>query len=169
MSEIDRTIEGVEQLYRSVTGHAPTSQPGLAHEAIPPEVDPTRWVEEQMGRLMSLLALTQESESVVPPLALWETVDSYVALLDLAGVQRESLKVSVVGQGVLVEGTRLSLADVVPEGALLRYREQRLGPCRRIVGLPPDARLDLLEAKLSEGVLLLRVPRVTEPRAVAVQ
>jgi HSP20 family molecular chaperone IbpA len=168
MSEIDRTIQGVEQLYRSLTGHAPMNGETV-HEVIPPEVDPARYVEEQLGRLMSLLGETPSGEAWTPALALWETSEAYLANLDLAGVSRDALRVSVTGQGILVEGTRSASRGALPTGASLRYRELPFGECRRLVAFPPDAKLDLVEAKLADGLLQLLVPRAATPRAIPVR
>jgi len=168
MSEIDRTIEGVEQLYRSITGHPPENGETI-HEVIPSATDPTRWVERQMDRLMSLLAATPEAESSSAPLGVWETPEQYYALVDLPGVSREALKVSVRGAEILVEATRTAFSGAIPDGAVVRYREQRIGSSRRLVALPPDANLEHVEAKLTDGVLLLRVPRAATPRAVSVK
>lgn len=168
MSDIDRTIQGVEQLYRSLTGHPPTNGETI-HEVIPPEVDPATYVEEQLGRLMALVGESHGAQSWSPAIAVWETEDAYLANLELAGVARDDLRVSVAGQGIVVEGARTATRGALPAGATLRYRELPFGTCRRFVPFPHDAKLDLVEAKLADGLLQLLVPRAATPRAVTVR
>lgn len=168
MSDIDRAIEGVEQLYRSLTGHPPGNGGG-PYEVIPGDVDPARYVELQLERLTSVLGGTPAVEPWVPALAMWATHEAYFACLDVAGVAHEALSVGVTGQGILVEGTRTALKGMVPSGAQLIHREQGLGPCRRLVGFPADAVLAETEAKRIDGALLLRVPRIATRRDVSVQ
>ncbi len=160
MNDIDRTIEGVEQLYRSLTGKAPGNGES-PHEVIPPETDPTRYVEQQMDRLLSLLGSTQGSSqraAWTPPISLWEADDAYLALVDLPGVPRESVKVSVTGNGLLVQAARPAPRDEIAR-ARVRYQEHALGSCQRFVPLPADAALEQVEARMSDGSLTLRVPR----------
>ncbi len=157
MTDIDRTIEGVEQLYRSLTGRPPGN--GEApHEMIPPEVDPARYLEKQMDRLLTLLGTArQEPRPWTPPLSLWEADDAYVAVVDLPGVPKESVKVSVAGQGLMIQAMRPERE--VAQGARIRYAEHPVGPCLRHVPLPADAALEQVEARVIDGSLLLRVPR----------
>jgi HSP20 family molecular chaperone IbpA len=168
MSEIDRTIEGVENLYEKLTGHPPANGESI-HEPIPPEADPTRYVEEQLDRLMSLLGELREIESVSPALALYETRDTYLALVELAGAPRSAVKVTVMPEGILVEAPTVAPRELVPADALLRHRDGAVGPRRRLVPIPQDGALDRVSARLVEGLLVLNVPRLTKPHRVEVK
>jgi HSP20 family protein len=171
MNDIDRTIEGVEQLYRSLTGKAPGNGES-PHEVIPPETDPTRYVEQQMDRLLSLLGTSPREHGPraawTPPISLWEAEDAYVALVDLPGVSRDSVKVSVSGNGLLVQAARTAPNDEIGR-ARVRYQEHALGTCQRFVPLPADASLEQVEARMNDGSLTLRVPRTPAARGRSIE
>lgn len=168
MSEIDRTIEGVEHLFQTLTGRVPTDGETV-HEPIPPEADPARYVEEQLGRLSSLLGDMREVEPVTPAVMVWETKTSYLAIVELPGVTRDAVTVTASAEGLIVEATASASRGAVPAGATLRYRERGFGPRRRRVTLPPDATLERVTARLADGLLVLEAPKATRPRSVEVQ
>src|SRR5262245_45969602 len=101
---IDAAIDQVERLFRSVTGRDTPPVGEQPYATIPPEANPEEHVQEQMDRLMDKLAELSGSPGVgsqwIPPVALWEGKDEVLVTLDVPGVTREAVQVTVT-RGVL--------------------------------------------------------------------
>lgn len=162
-NDIDRTIQGVETLYRSITGGPPVNGESV-HSAIPPEVDPNHYVDTQLDRLIAMLdpQLMQAPPRFAASMDVWEASDEYVVIIDLPGVPREAVMLAPHGHALRVTATRpLPHRD----GQRLRYwprwKEAQFGQFERLIPLPPDASIGAVEAKLENGCLVVRVPRTT--------
>jgi len=86
---------------------------------------------------------------------------------DLPGVPKEGLTVSVEGETLTIEGeVRLS----TPEGLEPLYAEVRAPRFARQFTLSRELDAQGIEAKLADGVLQLRIPKVrhAQPRRIAV-
>jgi len=172
MIEIEEAIGQVESLYRAVTGkdipHAETP-----YASIPAEKDPVSHVQEQMDRLLFALGETAPmghtaARTWMPTLALWESDDELLLAVDLPGVQRDHLDVSVQAGVLVITGSRPP--QVATNQHRLRVVERPLGPFRRVVPLPPGLRTAEMTAQIRDGVLEVRIPRDSAhaPRAVPV-
>jgi len=156
---IDGTIGQMEKLYRAVTGQEP---PGAesTYAPIPAETDPTRHVEEQLDRLMSLLGPTTAGvaapSSWTPPLCAAEGESEVLLCLDLPGVTRERVDVRVQGNTVTVSGQSSS---PMHEGLRLRINEGPAGYFHRTIPLPAGTNPETVKARLRDGVLEIRAPR----------
>jgi HSP20 family protein len=179
MRELDQAIEQVERLYKSVTGSEPPAGEGKPYAAIPPEKDPERHVEEQLQRLLGMLPAPPAGEAAArpaqppwtPPVSVWESASEVVVLVDLPGVPRSAVGVSVSRGTVLITGERARPA-VNGAGELApRWIERPFGPFLRAIPLQGDAREDDVRAQMHEGVLEIRIPRAARsagPRTVTV-
>jgi HSP20 family protein len=80
-----------------------------------------------------------------------------VLVIDLPGVRREELQLSVDGRILVVAGRRGSVAG---DGGAYRMTgsEHALGAFVRRVPLPPPCRVEEINARLHDGVLEIRVP-----------
>ncbi len=167
--QVDNAIRHIEHLYAQVTGQ-PAPAPGDApYAAIPAERDPLQYVEEQMERLTHALGRATPAEppqAFVPAASMWEDADGYVVCVDLPGVPRSMLSISVSGSAIEITGERPRPRSV--SGAQLRWTERVGGPFRRVIALPPTASTSELRAELADGALSIRVPRSTEARTIAV-
>ena len=162
--EIDEAIERTEKLYRAMTGEDAPSAGESAYAPIPAEKDPTRHVEEQVERLLGMLRMTPGAALAapwVPPLSVWESEQEILILLDLPGVTRDRVEVSVQGSVLTVSGERPS---TVPEELRLRINERPLGTFRRTLWIPVGARSTEAAVNMREGILEIRIPK--EPAAV---
>ena len=75
LEQIDSVIGNIEQLYRSVTGREAPPVGETPYSPIPPEKDPHQHVEEQLERLLGLLAAVpgKWSRKVwAPSISVWE-------------------------------------------------------------------------------------------------
>jgi HSP20 family protein len=75
--------------------------------------------------------------------------------IDLPGVARDRISVSVVGDYLIVRGER---ANAETQASMLRYQERNVGPFAKTIALPPRARRDAIEAILRDGVLEITIP-----------
>lgn len=161
---IDDTIREVERLYRSVTGSDVPPESEAPYAAIPPEVDPQRYVESQVERLTHMLASEANgaargaqpmTSTFVPPLSVMEEDKERVYRLDVPGVRRKDVEVSLEEGALVVRGER---AEEHEEGAVLRWREAPAGRFERVLPLPRNVDDDELSVSMKDGCLEIRVP-----------
>ena len=105
----------------------------------------------------------------VPPLDIYETKDRFVVNIELAGVDSDSVEVSVEDSTLIVRGERAFYRDV-PEDSFLRV-ERRYGPFARTLSLPQTANANAIEASFDRGVLTIEVPKAEEakPKKITVK
>lgn len=89
--------------------------------------------------------------------------DSYVVAVDLPGVEKDAVEVSITDSTLRVQATAPDEEEDEEEGEdageyLRRERRSRSGS--RTVTLPGDVSQDGVEATLSNGVLTVRLPKV---------
>lgn len=97
-----------------------------------------------------------------PAADLYETEDAYVAELELPGFDRENINVTLE-QGVLtVSGTRAGEREE-SEGDY-HLRERRSGRFQRSFRMPESINPEDVEARFSNGILEVRMPKAAEAR-----
>jgi HSP20 family protein len=87
---------------------------------------------------------------------------------DLPGVDRDGLNLRIEGETLVLEAqSRLEL----PQGAKPIYAEQRSLSFRRRFTLSSDLDAEKIDAKLANGVLMLRIPKTekAQPRQIKVK
>jgi HSP20 family protein len=159
---IDGAIDQVERLFRSVTGQDTPPVGETPYATIPPEKNPEEHIQQQIDRLMEKLAEVSGSPGVgsqwMPPVSLWEGKGEVRITLDVPGIPRDAIQVTV-NRGLLeIKGARPVRAP--EEGTFeLKYLEHPFGKFRRTLALPLGAHSDGLEARVKDGVLEIRIPR----------
>lgn len=83
--------------------------------------------------------------------------DAYEITVELPGVKREDIDISLKDQVLSVKGEKRTKTEK-KEGATY-FCERQYGAFQRSFRLPSDAALDKIEASFADGVLTLRVPR----------
>ena len=122
------------------------------------------------------------SETWTPSVNLYETADSYLVCVDLAGVEKEKIEVEVVAQVLKLRGTRAVPAheDVASaaasaasghEGRRVRIHLMEIdhGSFCREVELPEDVDRDRIAANYRNGMLWIELPKVAVRAAAAAQ
>jgi HSP20 family protein len=168
MLEIDEAIGQVENLYRAVTGKSvpPFEEP---YAPIPTDADPAAHVRIQMELLMEALHTLPQPRGMtghpwMPAVSFFETPADVFVLIDLPGVTREHVNVTIEHGILVIEGQRSFQPP--REGEPPRVvAEQPYGPFRRTVLLPPGLKTSELNAQLRDGVLEVRVPRLASSDA----
>ncbi|KAI9328994.1 HSP20-like chaperone [Zopfochytrium polystomum] len=98
-----------------------------------------------------------------PRIDLAETDAGYVVHADLPGIPKDKVDVSISDEGVLViSGERSSNKEIKDEQR--HVVERSYGRFERAVRLPQDADRENVQAKMTDGVLELVVPKLAPPK-----
>lgn len=159
---LNASIASLERLYQTITGSAPPPGDPI-YSPIPVESDPAKFVEERLDRLVGALTAREVAPQAparapwAPPLAAWETDQELIVAVDVPGVERRELRVSVEGNVLTVAGERRLAAN----GHRLRMSERPFGSFARQIALPRPARAGELTARLRDGVLEIRLAKTS--------
>ena len=110
---------------------------------------------------------TQVERYVAPASSVIENGDSYTLQVEMPGVNKEGLEISVENNELTIIGRR-SLPMI--DGALM-HRESRPEDFRRAFELDPSIDTDKISAKMDQGVVTLTLPKAEQvkPRKIAVK
>ena len=105
---------------------------------------------------------------VFPLINLTEDKDNYYIRAELPGVKADELDIQVTANNVAISGERKIAAE--GEGARYHRREREAGTFSRMLGLPGDVNNEKVEAKLTNGVLTVMIPKAeaAKPKQIAV-
>lgn len=111
---------------------------------------------------------TAAPATIVPPVDIFEDDAGFTVIADMPGVSRERLEVHVSGDSLVIEGA--ASAPVVGNMELL-YGEAQNPLYRRSFTLSRELDPARIDAKLSNGVLRLHIPKAEEakPRRISVK
>lgn len=82
--------------------------------------------------------------------------------LELPGVKQEDVDITVHDHTITVKGEKREHSE--REEGNVFFCERQYGAFQRTFRLPPDADADSIAAEFADGLLTLRVPRVTEQK-----
>src|SRR5205823_9951342 len=109
----------------------------------------------------------QRSEQFTTPVAsVIEGSDVYMLNVEMPGVNKEGLEISVENNELTIIGRR-SLPQI--EGTLI-HRESRPENFRRVFELDPSIDADKISAKIDQGLVTLALPKAehVKPRKITV-
>ncbi len=108
----------------------------------------------------------QNEQFVAPSASVVEASDGYTLELEMPGVNKEGLEISIENNELTVLGRR-SLPAV--EGTLI-HRESRQENYRRMFELDPSIDANKISAKIDQGVVTLALPKAEhiKPRKITV-
>lgn len=107
---------------------------------------------------------------VYPPINVWTSPDEIVVECELAGVNRDDVDLSITGETLIIKGFRQPC--VVEEEEVRFHRNERFyGEFTRTVVLPEAVNADKISAKMSDGILVISLPKAESavPRKINVQ
>ncbi|MBA3684774.1 MAG: Hsp20/alpha crystallin family protein [Planctomycetes bacterium] len=104
------------------------------------------------------------------PFNVWANEDALMVTAAIAGLDPDSLHISVAGEVLTIRGNRTSESQSGDERTVHR-RERRFGEFSRSLQLPYRVDADQAEARYNGGILsvALRRPEDEKPRTIAVQ
>jgi HSP20 family protein len=109
---------------------------------------------------------TQAEQFVAPPASVIEAADGYMLEVEMPGVTKDGLDISVENNELTIIGRR-SLPTL--EGTLIHH-ESRPENFRRTFELDPSIDADKINAKIDQGLVTLTLPKAehVKPRKIAV-
>src|SRR6476620_9981769 len=109
---------------------------------------------------------SQVEQFITPPDSVTEISDGYMLEIEMPGVKKDGIEISVENNELTVIGRR-SLPAV--EGTLI-HRESRPENFRRVFELDPSIDPDKISAKIDQGLVTLILPKAehVRPRKIAV-
>lgn len=104
---------------------------------------------------------------IAPVAGVLEDGDSYVLRVEMPGVNKEGLEISVENNELSITGRR-TLPNI--DGTLL-HRESRAENFRRIFELDPSIDTGRIAARMEQGILTLTLPKAEQvkPRKISVE
>ncbi len=102
-----------------------------------------------------------------PPINVFQQGDDVLAIIELPGIDKNSLTIEAKENTVRIAGTK---AGVYPEGASVHRRERTFGAFDRMLSLPIALDPDRIKAEYHDGILALYLPRAErdKPRAIKI-
>lgn len=137
-----------------------------------PELNPRspyNSLRDQLHRLFDLSA-TRAPESFgdwSPALDAFEDKDKYVVSLELPGMKREDIAVTVHDGVLTVTGERKS--DQNSQTGTVHRSERFYGKFTRSVSLPTTAKADAVAASYKDGVLQIELPKAEEAKPKSIE
>ncbi len=131
-------------------------------------------LQDEVNRLFSQALAPVSSTALfegdlVPPLDVVREGDRYVVRVDLPGVKREDIELSVLNNRLFIRGTKKHETEA-KEGTYHR-RERVFGSFERVVEFPDPVDPEKISAKFTDGVLEITAPLREEakPRQIAIE
>jgi HSP20 family protein len=109
---------------------------------------------------------TQTEQLIAPPASVIEAGDGYTLELEMPGVTKDGLDISVENNELTIVGRR-SLPKI--DGQLIHH-ESRSGNFQRTFELDPSIDGDKISAKIEQGLVTLALPKAehVKPRKIRV-
>jgi len=101
-----------------------------------------------------------------PAVNVWETDDALKVELEVPGVEREQVELSVAGEELSIKVERPELEQ---EGTAYHRRERPVGAFARVLRLPVPVDADRVEAEMRHGVLTISLPKAESARPRKIQ
>ena len=107
------------------------------------------------------------SARAFPALNVWEQENELLVEAEVPGLKTDDLDIAVVGNQLIIKGRR---TDFEQQHATYHRRERGVGEFARTIELPVAVEPDGVQARLTDGVLLITLPKAAaaKPRKIQV-
>ncbi len=105
------------------------------------------------------------AQEMFPPVDLYQTDNSLVALIDLPGVETKDVEVTATVDSLTISG---EFKPVSEDGEVL-WQERSAGKFYRSFKLPVHIKSDKVEANYKNGVLRIVMPKVDELKSSSIR
>lgn len=124
-----------------------------------------RELDETFGAFSS--GITAKAEA--PAMNVTDSPESLVLTLEVPGVKKDEIKISVQKGVLTISGERKR--TTLPEGASWIRAESWTGAFSRSIELPRDVNADAVSAELNNGILRVSLPKLesVRPREIAIR
>ncbi len=98
-----------------------------------------------------------ETQVFVPPVEVYETDKEVVVKVDLPGIKKEDIEITVKENAVVIRAERKEEREEKTENI---FRSERFyGVVERVIQLPVEVNPDEAKAEYKDGVLEIRIPK----------
>jgi HSP20 family protein len=120
---------------------------------------------EQLNRALSV---GTAAASEYPPINVWTSEHGAIVQTEMPGIDISDVEISLVNDTLTIKGSRNQ--DSLKDGEICYRQERGHGQFTRSLQLPFGLAADNVEARFSNGVLQIKLPRVEEekPRKIGV-
>uniref|UniRef100_A0A3B0IVF7 Spore protein SP21 n=1 Tax=Wolbachia endosymbiont of Aleurodicus dispersus TaxID=1288877 RepID=A0A3B0IVF7_9RICK len=101
--------------------------------------------------------LSKRGSSLLPVCDLYETKESYCLSLELPGIPKESIDISISGDNLIVKGEKT--CDNESKDKQFYHKERYYGSFYRSIQLPTNVEQDKVSANFLDGVLHVTIPK----------
>jgi HSP20 family protein len=127
-------------------------------------------LQDELERLFTFPLLAANGTAPwVPALDVYEEKDNYVVQVELPGVNKEDVKLSLEQGTLTITGERKREAK--PEGTQAYHCERFQGRFQRTINLPETIAADKVTAQYKDGVLTVTLPKheAAKPRQIDIK
>ncbi len=130
--------------------------------------EPTDWLpffRQQINEIfnyLSALEVNEQGREFALPVDIFETADAFVVQIDVPGLDKDDLSLSICGNMMIVAGNKRE--EIHPGEISYICLERHFGRFSRAVEIPPDVDLDSVAACYRAGVLEVVFPRAQGKR-----
>lgn len=139
------------------------TRPGDSFFALPRQLD--RWMNEALGDLR--LGSGENLHTWFPATDVSETPEQLILRLEVPGLARDDIKLSVENNMLAVRGEKRQ--ETATEGENFYRCERAYGSFERSFALPSHVDPERVKASIEDGVLTIRLPRREEAKARAIE
>jgi HSP20 family protein len=100
--------------------------------------------------------MAQRMEYFTPPVDLHQDSDGYILEVEMPGVNKQGVEITVQDGKLILGGHRGSTGEF---GRSV-YRERKLGEYRRVFDLDPSIDSTKISARMEQGLLTVHLPKV---------
>jgi len=109
---------------------------------------------------------TQLFSGWTPALDLYENNDNLIAVVELSGMRKEDIEISLHDGMLAISGERKS---GTPEGDKAERTERYIGKFRRSITLPSRVDANKVSATYKDGILTITLPKAEEAKPKQIQ
>jgi|LakMenEpi03Aug12_release.lakeMendotaPanAssembly.Ray.scaffolds.fasta_scaffold752515_1 HSP20 family protein len=123
-------------------------------------------LQSSLNRLLSQSAANRATE--FPPINVWTSENGAIVRAEIPGVSADDVEISLVNDTLTLRGSRK--AEELNEGESRHRQERAFGHFTRSLQLPFGVEADKVQAKFTNGVLQITLPRAEaeKPRKISV-
>ena len=115
---------------------------------------------------MELMSETTSEQGFRPPLDLKEDEEHYYAQLELPGLTKEEIKISIENNVLIVHGEKKQ--EQVKEKQEYRRVERSYGVFERCFRLPQEIEDGGIRADMEKGILMITIPKTQKAKPVQI-
>jgi HSP20 family protein len=123
-------------------------------------INALRAFENQFFRNFNLPETTRKEDGYTPSVNTLEAKEAYLLDVDLPGVAKESIKIDVKDNELIISGERVLNSEHTKDDYF--KLESQYGSFKRKFSLPEDADAEHITASSENGVLTLSIPKLEE-------